>query len=858
MKTSLSLFLLLVAAASHAQLTDDFSDGNFTANPVWSGTTADFIVNTGHELKIDNIAAATSYLSVPHGLSSLDNKEWRIRVKQSFAPSAANFGRIYLVSTAADLSTDPDGFYLQLGEAGSLDAIRLCQRNAGSTTELCAGVAGQIAASFTIGIRVVRSAAGVWSLYVDETGGTDYTPAASGTETSDMTGTHFGVLGTYTITNANKFFYDNIYVGAEIVDSQPPALTSAAAVSATEIDVLFSEPVSGPAAAIPGNYLLNPAVNVSAAAIDGSNGALVHLTLSGNLQNGQNYGLTVSSIDDMTGNTASDLTGSFNYLVNETPVKGDVIITEFFCDPSPVIGLAEVEFIEVHNRSGKYFDLTGWKIGDGSGDGTITAGWIAPGEYKILCASSSLADYPNGFAATSFPSLNNSGDEIVLKDTGQNEIDRIVYDDSWYHDAFKQEGGYTIELINPGDPCSDRSNWTASNAFSGGTPGIQNSVYDNAPDMQVPTLVSTQANAPNLLELTFSEGMDSASLASALLNTDPDLAVSATVIPSAFPETMEIAFVGNITASQLYTFTIGPVTDCWMNVATISGSFALAEEPVPGDIVINEILFDPETGGSDFAELYNRSQKILDLENYSIANYDNGSIANLQTIADNYLLFPGEYVVLTADSSFQLSQFPHAVPGTFRELSLPSFDNDSSTVYLLYDSVLVLDKVSYSAGWHLVLIDDTENKTLERIDPAGISSYGGNWHTAAETIGFGTPGGQNSQYQPGSVNGEFGTLQKIFSPDNDGFEDVLQFFYTMPQPGMIATLKIFDDQGRTVRKLLQSELLGLEGNVSWDGINDDEAKAGMGIYIAVIEAFSVDGSANYSQRIAFTLAGKLD
>jgi flagellar hook assembly protein FlgD len=108
------------------------------------------------------------------------------------------------------------------------------------------------------------------------------------------------------------------------------------------------------------------------------------------------------------------------------------------------------------------------------------------------------------------------------------------------------------------------------------------------------------------------------------------------------------------------------------------------------------------------------------------------------------------------------------------------------------------------------------------------------------------------------VNGEFGTLQKIFSPDNDGFEDVLQFFYTMPQPGMIATLRIFDDQGRTIRKLLQSELLGIEGNITWDGVNDDSSKSAPGIYLAVIEAFSIDGSANYSQRIAFTLAGKLD
>jgi hypothetical protein len=858
MRTHLLLLFLVAAVCAHGQLTDDLSDGNFTANPAWSGTSADFVVNGNNQLQISNGIAATSWLSAAHGLGSLDAKEWRIWVKQSFAPSAANFGRIYLSSASGDLGTNPDGFYLQLGEAGSLDAIRLIQRTGGISVEICAGTAGQIAASFTIGLRVVRSSAGMWSLYVDSTGGTNYAPSASGTEATAFTGTYFGMLGTYTVSNANKFFYDNIYVGDEIVDSQPPSLTSVTPVSANEVDVLFSEPVSGPSASSAGNYTLNPAVNVASAAVDGANEALVHLTLSGNLQNGQSYQLTVAEVDDMTGNTASNLSGNATWLVSEIPAKGDVIITEFFCDPSPSVGLAEAEFVEIYNRSSNYFDLTGWKIGDASADGTITAGWIAPGEYRILCATASLADYPNGFAVTSFPSLNNSGDDIVLKDSALNVIDRVAYTDSWYNDAFKQEGGYTIELINPGDPCSDRSNWTASNAVPGGTPGMQNSVHDPAPDTQTPSLVSTNVIAPDLLELVFSEGMDSVSLANAVMNADPSLSVLSVGIPSLFPETMTVAFAGNITASQAYTFTLGPVADCWTNAATISGSFALAEEPVAGDLIINEILFDPFTGGSDFVELYNRSQKILDLKNYAIANCDNGSIANMHAIADNYLLFPDSYVVLTADSSFQQERFPAAISGTFYQMQLPAFDNDSSTVYLLYDSLLLLDKVSYEAGWHLALIDDTENKTLERIDPAGLSSRAGNWHTAAKTVGFGTPGAQNSQYQPGGVNGEFGTLQKIFSPDNDGFEDVLQFFYTMPQPGMIATLKIFDDQGRTVRKLLQSELLGIEGNLSWDGVSDENSKAATGIYLAVIEAFSIDGSANYSQRIAFTLAGKLD
>jgi hypothetical protein len=421
----------------------------------------------------------------------------------------------------------------------------------------------------------------------------------------------------------------------------------------------------------------------------------------------------------------------------------------------------------------------------------------------------------------------------------------------------KKDGGYTLELINPNDPCSDQLNWTASNSTTGGTPAQQNSVYDPAPDTEAPMIIATNTVAPNQLELTFSEGMDSASLASSVLTVNPGLTVAGYNVLSAFPGSMSIVFNENITPSLLYEFSIGPIADCWLNATHPSGIFALAEAPAAGDLVINEVLFDPGTGGTDFVELYNRSLKILDLQTYGIANYDDGAIANVHTIPDHCLLFPREYLVLTADSAFQQQQFPAAVPGRFYPMSLPALDNDSSTIYVLYDSTVV-DRVAYKESWHLSLIDNTENKTLERIDPDGAASFPGNWHTAAETIGFGTPGGQNSQYEPGGVNGDFGTLQPIFSPDNDGFEDVLQFFYTMPQPGMIATLKIFDDQGRIIREVFRSELLGINGNVSWDGINDDRTKAGLGVYLAVMEAFSADGSANYSKRVAFTLGGKLD
>lgn len=853
MKALFILLTLLSPLLAWNQFTDNFSDGDFTTNPVWNGTSAIYIVNAAQELQLNNTVAATSYLSTPHNLSSLDNKQWELLVRQTFAPSSSNFGRVYLTSSSADLSTNPDGFYLQFGEAGSTDAVRLFKIVSGVSTPICASPDGQIAASFAVRVKVIRDNAGLWKLYVDPSGGTAFGSAYTGTDAANLTGTHFGVFQTYTASNSNKFYYDDIYVGDEIVDVQPPTLVSAAAITNSQLDLLFSEPVGGANLLLTSNYTLNPSVVVGAVSVDGTNAALLHLNLASSLTNGQNYTVTVSSMEDAFGNTATNLTGNFSYLVGETAVKGDIIISEIMVDPSPVIGLPELEFVEIYNKSSKYIDLSNWKLGDQSGDGTILSGFINPGQYKILCASSSAPEFPGSYTVSSFPSYNNSSDDVVLKDNAGAIIDKIAYTDDWYQDPIKKSGGYTLELINPNDPCSDASNWIASNHPNGGTPGTQNSVYNTAPDTQAPYITSLVALAPNYLEVHFSEGMDSVSLVNASFTSNPNLTVQSIAVASTFSSQAIFVFNENLALSQHYSFSYGTVSDCWLNAATLTGNFALADVPQAGDLVINEILFDPATGGSDFVEIYNRSSKVINLNGLSATNLDGDTVQ----LTQNFFLDPGTYVVLTPDSNYQKNTFPQAVPGRFYATPLPGLNNDSSTIQILYNSI-VLDKVSYNEDWHLSLIDDTENKTLERINPDGISSSASNWHTAAEPIGFGTPGKINSQYLTGSVSSTFGTTEPIFSPDNDGFQDVLLFQYNF-EVGMIATLKIFDNQGREVNTLFSSELLPQQGSFTWDGVMSNNQKAPIGIYIAVIEAFAADGgSKQFAKRVGFTVAGKLD
>ncbi len=854
-------FLWLISVNGYSQVVDDFSDGDFSSNPSWSGNTAEFVVNASQQLQLNNTIAGSSYLSLTHGMSNLQNHEWLFWIKQSFAPSSSNFGKIFLSADNSDLSAVQNGYFLLFGEANALDAIRLFKLENGISTQLCSGVDGQISNSFTVGVKVVLNASGTWELSADLSGGTNYVLQGSANDPSILSGSFFGYLCTYTSSNANKFFLDEVYVGDPILDLQAPILLQASVISPNQIDILFNEALNSTTAIEVSNYAILPFNSFISAQQDNVNPALVHLTTMFPLTNGNTYSLMTANLSDLAGNLTGNQAISLDYLVAEMAEKGDVIITEIFADPTPVIGLPEVEFIEIFNKTGKVFHLQNWTIGDGSTDGTIGDFWLLPGSYIVLTANANLGLFTNVAGVTSFPSLNNAGDQLILHDNTGLLIDRLTYTDEWYQDPNKQAGGYSLERINLNDPCSNYDNWSASNDPSGGSPGTINSIFSAASDQTNPNLLSLIALSPNYLEVSFSEGMDSSSLANTQIITSPNLSVQQIYVqevndnPNGPPQLI-IQFNENFLPSTTYQIQLGPVNDCWQNDTTVIGIFTLPEQAQSSDVVINEILANPLNGGQDFIELYNRSTKVIDLKDWQIANYYNDTISNLKTITNHFILEPNSYVAISEDTSFLLENYPASIPGRLIQMDMPSYNIDSGTVYLFYNSEEI-DRVSYKEDWQFSLLDNFDGVSLERILPDGPSNQASNWHSAAESIGFATPGRLNSQYQYVGTTESISLQKDIFSPDQDGFEDVLVVNYSFAQSGLLSKARIYDDFGREVKTLFSNELMGTKGFFTWDGVNSDQAKSSIGVYVLFMEVFATDGSVILAKKIAFTLAGKL-
>ena len=115
----------------------------------------------------------------------------------------------------------------------------------------------------------------------------------------------------------------------------------------------------------------------------------------------------------------------------------------------------------------------------------------------------------------------------------------------------------------------------------------------------------------------------------------------------------------------------------------------------------------------------------------------------------------------------------------------------------------------------------------------------------------------NSQYSDVTSDGSAINIDpEIFSPDNDGTNDVTNITYHFDQPGFTANVEVFDDRGRLMTHLVKNELLGTDGTWSWNGITDKNEKARIGIYIIYMEAFDLKGDVKQYRKTC-VLAAKL-
>jgi hypothetical protein len=286
------------------------------------------------------------------------------------------------------------------------------------------------------------------------------------------------------------------------------------------------------------------------------------------------------------------------------PAKAkDIIVTEIFADPSPQVGLPAQEYIEIYNRSISPFDLAGWKLSDGVSAATFGSQIVLPNQYWIVCSLANVNLFAgNVIGVSNFPTLNNDADNLTFRDATDKTIDSVNYTLEWYHDADRQEGGWSLEIIDVNNICGEEENWVVSENASGGTPGKQNSVFASKPDLTGPQLLQATPASSTKLNLTFNEKLEK-DISSVSFELTPATSISKKYLADQSLRQITLELSGPLALRELYNIKVTGLTDCTGNFIQENFnqlSFALPEAADSLDVVVNEILFNPSNRRSRF------------------------------------------------------------------------------------------------------------------------------------------------------------------------------------------------------------------------------------------------------------------
>ena len=554
-------------------------------------------------------------------------------------------------------------------------------------------------------------------------------------------------------------------------------------------------------------------------------------------------------------------------LLNYTLIaqENDIVINEIMADPSPVIALPEQEYIELYNTSSEAININKWKIIIGKKELSFDDDIVIQSDgYLILCHNDAVDElsaygYCHGFSSFQ---ITNSGSSISLIDKNDRLISSVDFDISWHSATYKKDGGWSLEQIDVFNPCAGKKNWGSSIDKKGGSPGEMNSIAGE--NVIPPKLDHITPSSYNEIEVFFNQNMDVESLQKNenYIITELNLYPEKIETIKYKNDYVKLTFDYFFEDDKLYTLNIDNINNCKdiPPEKEIRARFGMPTEVSYNDIIINEILFNPISPGVEYLELYNRSDKVIDLKEIMFGtikkSFPNPADTSLKEIcAESRIMLPHSYIVLSLDREIVKEQYLNHVPDPdpFLDVeSFPSLPNEEGHVIICDRSRSKIDEMKYSDKMHYDLLSITQGVALERISTENQSLDENNWHSASFNYNYGTPGYRNSMAQDVNADddeNEIKVIPEIFSPDGDGYNDICSIHYKFDNSGYSMNVKIFNSNGLLVKNLFNNNLVSGKGVIHWDGSDDNNRSVSIGIYIVQAEIFDLNGNVDRSRNV---------
>lgn len=528
----------------------------------------------------------------------------------------------------------------------------------------------------------------------------------------------------------------------------------------------------------------------------------------------------------------------------------DVVISEIMADPAPTVGLPEAEYIELHNRKGTAVALNNWSISIGNTNKTLPTIYLDSAGYAIVTAAKyaeSFVPICSNIYTLSSLSLTDGGQTLILYNENRDVIHSVSYKKSWHTESIKQDGGWALEMLDERYPCLGKENWNSSTAEAGGTPSAPNASARDIEDFTPPSMERVTLLDSTTIRVFFTKSvLPSYPISTDIFSLSPNIPIDAIKeVPPNF-SALDISLSEALHPNVHYLLTAnGALCDCAGNVMRLESlPVGIASIPNAGDIVINEVLAHPYSGtDADFIEIFNRSSKIIDLKNVKIGSGgDTMPNKAVCAVSSGRQLFPQEYCALCKDRELTLQQYDCPVSQALQQCdSLPAYAIASGVVYLSTTGLRTIDRFAYSEEMHYSGLTSSEGVSLERLNAEAPTQDESNWHSAASTSGFATPGYRNSQTNDGETTEGISIVPEVFSPDNDGFDDYTEFELTFPDIENRVSVLIFNKRGALVRHLANNEPCGNIVHYRWDGTDDRNVPLPSDLYVAVIQWWNGNG-----------------
>ena len=653
-------------------------------------------------------------------------------------------------------------------------------------------------------------------------------------------------------------------------DQTPPTLEILTSIDKNKIELTFSEKIASSPATNVQNYQLSPSIGIQ---LISAQDETVILFLGQALVDGQTYEVTVSNISDIFGNTLKNTTREFEFLQIDEAQSGQVVINEILYNPGSE---GKADFIELYNTTDKNFNLTGWDIGDFSSETTIEHPLqLEAREYIVLSGNQNFASgVPSGVAISRFPSLNNNTpDHIYIRNKNGITIDSLRYHQSWGG----SNNGASLERKDPLGASNDASNWQTNNSEKGLSARNQNITFQE--DTDSPAMIFSKILSSSNYEIRFNEFIRLTDN-TAFYTEGEQLSIAA------YDSTNANVILLSSAASKSNKINANSTTIRAENLSDVKGNtttssdISIAQPLQKGDLVVNEIMFNPlaetddnQPDQTEYIELHNTQDYAISLEGLFLHDEpdENGDIRDIQPVSTTAKWVPPQgYVLVHADES---ANFEESQTAVFFDLSSPSMQSiiradrsslslasTNDAIYIADSTGATIDSVFYDESWHNPNIIDTRGVALERILPDGPSNDNTNWGSSVTGKG-GTPKSENSIYQEdGEIIQETGISfnPNPFSPDDDGYEDNLFINYKLDEQDYLIKVRIYDRYGRLVRTLANGEQAGFEGQLIWNGRKDNNSRNRIGIYIVVFEAYDSASGSDVSFKKTVVLARQLN